>query len=174
MTWTTYSNWLYLSPGPPTTLTYQGDRRLWAGIRYPNLTRIHYEGYMSKTDAAGPGFSLIFYACVASNDAVSCGWQLFFSATTKIVTLQAFKSDGSVTPALATCSTGVDLSTQNTIAVRAQSGALSLLINGIECMKLTQITNLLTGSGAPTPTGGFTGVRCQLTNRLYMQKLYFW
>lgn len=174
--WTVYSlaTSFNAPSSPPISINGQGDRRLWTSVRYTNLTRIHYEGYMSRFDPVGIGYSFVFNACVSTSDAISCGWSLFFSPPTRTVSLQAFKSDGSLTLPLATCSVTNDLGGQNTIALRSQSGAMTLFINGEQCMKLTTMTNLLTGTGAPTPSGGFAGVRCLYTNRLYMQKLYFW
>lgn len=158
----------------PTSITYQGDRKLWSATRYANQTRIHFEGLLNRTDGAGPGFALVFNACVNTSDAISCGWQLFFSNLPKSVTLRAFKSDGTLTNVLATCSITADIAVTTTIVMQAQSGALYLSINGIECMRLTSMSSLLAGSGATTPTGNFVGVRALLSNRVYMPKLYFW
>jgi len=36
------------------------------------------------------------------------------------------------------------------------------------------MSSLLAGTGAPTPTGGFAGIRCQLTNRIIASKVHFW
>lgn len=158
----------------PTSITFQGDRKLWSSVRYTNLTRIHFEGVMNRSDGGGPGFAFVFNACVNTSDVISCGWQLFFSNLPKSVTLRAFKSDGTLTSALATCSTTADVSGSNTITLNAQSGSMSVAINGTECMRLTAMSTLLNGTGASVPTGGFVGIRAQLSNRLYMPKLYFW
>ena len=155
VSYTIYSNVISFSGlnSLPTSITYQGDRKLWSSTRYSNLTRIHYEGWMSRTDTAGPGFAFVFNACVNTSDVISCGWHLFFSNSPKTVTLRAFKSDGTLTNALATCSTTVDVAGTSTIIMHAQSGALYLAINGTECMRLTSMSSLLPGSGASTPTG---------------------
>lgn len=173
-TWTIYTNAFAMSTASPIQIAYSGDRRLWSGTRYTGMVRVHYEGYMSRVDAGSPGFSMIFNACVTPLDAISCGWSVFFNAINKSVTLQAFKSDGTLTPALATCTASNSFGLQNTIALRSHSGALSVVVNGVGCLKLTQISSSLSGTGAPTPSGGFAGVRCLLTSRLAMQKLHFW
>jgi signal peptidase I len=173
-TWTIYTNAFAISTGTPIQIALSGDRRLWSGTRFTGMTRVHYEGYMSRVDPGSPGFSVIFNACVAPTDAISCGWQVFFNAISKTATLQAYKADGSLTPALGTCTASISFGSQNTIALRSESGTLSVIANGIECLKLTQISSLLSGTGAQTPSGGFAGVRCQVTSRLVMQKLHFW
>ncbi len=175
-TWTVYSNWLYLSAGASgsATMIGSGDRRMWSGVRYPGNVRIHYEGGITKVDTAAQGFSLVFNACVSSTDVVSCGYQLFFSPDTKKIHFQAFKSDGSMTLPLATCSTTLDMTYQNTFTIQTWNGAMTLAINGIVCMRLTSMSSLLAGTGAPTPTGGFAGIRCQLTNRIIASKVHFW
>ena len=175
-TWTVYANWLYFSAGASGSMTIvgSGDRKIWAGVRYPNNVRIHYEGALTRADTAGQGFALIFNACVSSTDAVSCGYQLFFAPDTKTITLRAFKSDGSLTTPLATCATNLNLTYQNTYSVQTSSGAMSFLINGVPCMRLTSMSSLLPGTGAPVPSGGFAGIRCQLSNRIIASKVHFW
>ena len=45
VSYTIYSNVISFSGlnSLPTSITYQGDRKLWSSTRYSNLTRIHYE-----------------------------------------------------------------------------------------------------------------------------------
>lgn len=178
MSWTIYANSSAITPVPPSLVYVNGtgERRIYAATRYPNGSRIHFEGKLSAADAAKPAYAFLLNGCVAANDQISCGWVVTVNNSTKQVTLQSATGNTSRSAVVASCSFAatISLTAAHSISVQKTGTAIYVLVNGVSCLRLSNAQATAAGIGIAAPTGSFTGLMVAGTNRLEASKLSVW